>query len=122
MPQIERQLPKLKQQQPKKVAKKKRGASIKKKTKHTDANQQPENLILNGKFSDDSNDYHDRNDNSFNSSISPQASNGDSPPIPCDKPDSKAPNTPDILSMVLSLKKNALMHDPYVIQFISAIR
>lgn len=107
-------------QQPKKMTKKKRSATIKKKTKHADANQQADNLILNTKFSDDSNDYHDRNDNSLNGSIS--TGNGDSPPIPSDKADAKLINTPDILSMVLSLKKNALMHDPYVIQFISAIR
>ncbi|XP_055316445.1 uncharacterized protein LOC129576049 [Sitodiplosis mosellana] len=120
IPQIERQSSKSKQQ-PKKVTKKKKAGGNKKKTKQVDANQYAENLMMNTKFSDDSNDFHDRNDSSMNGCPSPQT-NGDSPPIPSDKNDQKLANTPDILSMVLSLKKNALMHDPYVIQFLSAIR
>lgn len=122
IPQIDRPMSKIKQQ-PKKLTKKKRSATtitIKKKTKHSDANQSNDNFQSNTTFSDDSNDYHDRTDNSLNGSMS--ASNGDSPSIPSDKADTKLVTTPDILSMVLSLKKNALMHDPYVIQFISAIR
>lgn len=39
-----------------------------------------------------------------------------------EKLDSKLSNTPDILSMILSMKKNALMHDPDVIQFILSLR
>lgn len=126
IPQIDRQSSKTKQQ-PKKLTKKKKGAGNKRKTKHVDANQQAENLILNTKFSDDSNEFHDRHElssNLQNGSSSPQTniSNEDSPPVPYEKQDQRLSNTPDILSMVLSLKKNALMHDPYVIQFISAIR
>lgn len=119
IPQIDRQSSKTKQQ-PKKLTKKKKSATNKRKTKQVDANQQAENLILNTKFSDDSNEFHDRHElssNLLNGSTSPQT-NDDSPPVPYEK----HTNTPDILSMVLSLKKNALMHDPYVIQFISAIR
>lgn len=126
IPQLDRQSTKHKQQ-PKKLTKRKKTASSKKKCKLVDANQQAENLILNTKFSDDSNDFHDRNDmgsNLMNGSPSPQniQNNGDTSPTPYDKNDQKMNNTPDILSMVLSLKKNALMHDPYVIQFISSIR
>lgn len=121
IPQIDPQSTKNKQQ-PKKLTKKKKSLGNKKKTKQVDANQQAENLILNTKFSDDSNDYHDRSE--LNGSLSPQnnPNNGDASPTPYDKADQKLNNTPDILSMVLSLKKNALMHDPYVIQFISSIR
>lgn len=108
-------------QPPKKIIKKKKTVINKKKTKQLDTNQYAENLMLNTKFSDDSNEFHDRNDSSLNGCPSPQT-NGDSPPIPYDKNDNKLTNTPDILSMVLSVKKNALMHDPYVIQFLSAIR
>lgn len=98
-------------------------------------NQQAENLILNStKYSDDSNDYSERNElgggsNSLNGNASPtqnhhhhHANNGSDSPAPYEKPDQRSNNSPDILSMVLSLKKNALMHDPYVIQFISSIR
>lgn len=109
-------------QTPKKTIKKKKTVVNKKKTKQLDANQYAENLMLNTKYSDDSNEFHDRNDSSFNGCPSPQTTNGDSPPIPYDKNDNKLTNTPDILSMVLSVKKNALMHDPYVIQFLSNIR
>lgn len=97
--------------------------------------QQAENLILNTtKYSDDSNDYSDRNEmgsNSLNGNASPtqnhhsnnnDGAGGDTSPVPYEKPDQRSNNSPDILSMVLSLKKNALMHDPYVIQFISSIR
>lgn len=126
IPQLDRQSAKNKQQ-PRKVTKKKKTTSSKKKMKLVDANQQAENLILNTKFSDDSNDFHDRNDmgsNLMNGSHSPpnHLNNGDTSPTPYDKNDQKMNHTPDILSMVLSLKKNALMHDPYVIQFISSIR
>lgn len=83
--------------------------------------QQAENLILNtGKYSDDSNDYSDRNGNASPT----QNHNGDddTSTAPCEKIDQRLNNSPDILSMVLSLKKNALLHDPYVVQFISSIR
>lgn len=118
--QIDRQSSKNKQQ-PKKLAKQKKCATIKKKIMKMDANQQAENLIMNTKYSDDSNEFHDKNEKSQNSCTSPQL-NGDSSSIPYDKNDNKLSNMPDILSMVLSLKKNALMHDPHVIQFLSAIR
>lgn len=125
IPQIERQLyakTSNKSPQPKKLTKNKKTITNNKKKikQHVDANQQAENLILNTKFSDDSNDFHDSAMN-CSSSISPQENRnyGDSSAIPNDN---KLTNTPDILSMVLGLKKNALMHDPYVIQFISAIR
>lgn len=39
-----------------------------------------------------------------------------------EKNDSKLTNSQDILSMILAIKKNALMHDPEVIQFISSLR
>lgn len=39
-----------------------------------------------------------------------------------EKNDSKLTNPQDILSMILAIKKNALMHDPEVIQFISSLR
>lgn len=39
-----------------------------------------------------------------------------------EKFDTKLTNSPDILSMILSIKKNALMHDPEVIQFILSLR
>lgn len=39
-----------------------------------------------------------------------------------DKNDSKLNNSQDILSMILAIKKNALMHDPEVIRFISSLR
>lgn len=117
VPQIERKQPKTKQV--KSQIKKKKATANKKTLKHIDAIQ-AENLILNTKYSEDeSNECMDRSDMMCNSS--PQM-NPDSPPIPSDKQDQKLANTPDILSMVLSLKKNALMHDPYVIQFISSIR
>lgn len=124
IPQIDCHSTSKNKQQPKKLTKKKKTVTNKKKTKQVDAIQQAENLILNTKFSDDSNDFHDRIDNSMNNSILSHENrhNNDSPTIPFDKQDNKLTNTPDILSMVLSLKKNALMHDPYVIQFISAIR
>lgn len=121
IPQIEHQSSKSNRQQPKKMIKKKRIGANKKKIKQVDVNQYAENLMMNTKFSDDSNDFHDRNDSSLNGCPSPQT-NEDSPPISGDKNDPKLGNTPDILSMVLSLKKNALMHDPYVIQFLSSIR
>lgn len=95
-------------------------------------NPQAENLILNTtKYSDDSNDFTDRNEmgaHLLNGSASPTQNSigggvgGDTSPAPYEKPDQRSNNSPDILSMVLSLKKNALMHDPYVIQFISSIR
>lgn len=108
-------------QQPKKLTKKKKTG---KKTKQVDAQQQAENLILNTKFSDESNDFHDRHEvhpNSMGGHISPQMCNGAHSPQ-FDKQEHKFANTPDILSMVLSMKKNAMMHDPYVIQFLSSIR
>lgn len=93
-------------------------------------NHQAENLILNStKYSDDSNDYAERNEMAAmnGGSVSPTQNHhpnngGDTSPAPYEKPDQRSNNSPDILSMVLSLKKNALMHDPYVIQFISSIR
>lgn len=39
-----------------------------------------------------------------------------------EKNDSKSTNPQDILSMILAIKKNALMHDPEVIQFIASLR
>ncbi|XP_031617004.1 uncharacterized protein LOC116336917 [Contarinia nasturtii] len=118
IPQIDRQPSKLKQ--PKKMTKKKKTGGNKKKPMQIDANQQAENLILNTKFSDDSNEFHDKNHDHllFNGCPSPQIS----AISPTDSYDNKLSNAPDILSMVLSLKKNALMHDPYVIQFLSTIR
>lgn len=112
--------------QPKKITKKKKTtASAIQKKYAKPMNQQAENLILNStKYSDDSNDYMERHDmggNSLNGSTSPTHNGGDTSPVPYEKPD-RSNNSPDILSMVLSLKKNALMHDPYVIQFISSIR
>lgn len=125
-------------QQPKKMTKKKKTmpmTAIHKKYNTKPMNQQAENLILNStKYSDDSNDYSERNElgggsNSLNGNASPtqnhhhhHANNGSDSPAPYEKPDQRSNNSPDILSMVLSLKKNALMHDPYVIQFISSIR
>lgn len=121
VPQIERKQPKPKQQTKSQIKKKKTTAN-KKTLKHIDAIQ-AENLILNTKYSEDeSNECMDRSDMMCNSSPQMNQLNADSPPIPSDKQDQKLANTPDILSMVLSLKKNALMHDPYVIQFISSIR
>lgn len=125
-------------QQPKKMTKKKKtttttavaaaAAAMHKKYNNKPMNPQAENLILNNntKYSDDSNDYLDRND-ILNGNGSPSQSHhpnagGDTSPAPYEKPDQRSNNSPDILSMVLSLKKNALMHDPYVIQFISSIR
>lgn len=135
LPQIDHRPPfKPKLQQPKKMAKKKKAtaptANIHKKYNTKPMNHQAENLILNStKYSDDSNDYAERNEmGALNGSASPtqnhHANNngGDTSPAPYEKPDQRSNNTPDILSMVLSLKKNALMHDPYVIQFISSIR
>lgn len=127
IPQIEQQMYKNKQL-PKKLIKKKKTNSSKKNVRQVDANQQAENLILNTKFSDESNDYHERNErasNFMNGSISPSSNNlnnGDTSPVLPDKPDQRLNNTLDILSVVLSAKKCALMHDPYVIQFISSIR
>lgn len=133
LPQIEhRPSFKAKLQQPKKLTKKtKTTAQAKKFTKSM--NQQAENLILNAtKYSDESNDYSDRNDmgsNLLNGNTSPTQNHnnnsnngGGSGDTPYEKLDQRLNNSPDILSMVLSLKKNALMHDPYVIQFISSIR
>lgn len=92
--------------------------------------QHAENLILHSaKYSDDSNDYVERHEmganlmNGRNTSSPTQTyANGEGTPTPYEKPDHRLNNSPDILSMVLSLKKNALMHDPYVIEFISSIR
>lgn len=103
--------------QTKSQIKKKRSTVNKKAMKHADAMQQAENLILNTKYSDESNECLDRN-----SSPHIDPNNADSPPNAYEKQEQKLSNTPDILSMVLSIKKNALMHDPYVIQFISSIR
>lgn len=72
IPQIDRQPSKFKPQ-PKKMTKKKKTGGNKK--KQVDANQQAENLILNTKFSDDSNDFHDKNhDNLLLNCASPQSS------------------------------------------------
>lgn len=111
-------------QQPKKITKKKKSAAIHKKYQKP-INQQAENLILNStKYSDESNDYSERYMCGGNTSPTQNHhSNGgdDTSPVPYEKPDHRSNNSPDILSMVLSLKKNALMHDPHVIQFISSI-
>lgn len=123
-PHLDRQSVKTKYQ-PKKVSRKKKVLNQKRKIKQVDANQQAENLILNTKFSDDSNDFQDRHDigsTNVNYSQPNNPNNDDTSSTSYYKNDAKQTNTPDILSMVLSLKKNALMHDPYVIQFISSIR
>lgn len=132
LPQMEHQQSyKAKMQQPKKLTKKKKTAAHSKKYDKKPMNQQAENLILNStKYSDDSNDYSDRNEtgsNLLNGNVSPTHPNnnnggGGGGDAAFEKSDQRLNNSPDILSMVLSLKKNALMHDPYVIQFISSIR
>lgn len=121
VPHMEQKSPKAKYQTKSQI-KKKKSTGNRKSIKHIDAIQQAENLILNNKYSDESNECSDRNDMVCSSSSQINPNNADSPPIPYDKQDQKLANTPDILSMVLSIKKNALMHDPYVIQFISSIR
>lgn len=143
MPQIDhRPSFKPKIQQPKKMTKKKKTtttspmAAMQKKYTTKPMNHQAENLILNStKYSDDSNDYSDRNEMGASNSLNGNGGSptqyhhpnnggggGDTSPAPYEKPEQRSNNSPDILSMVLSLKKNALMHDPYVIQFISSIR
>lgn len=130
LPQMDHRPPfKPKLQQPKKMTKKKKATAptaIHKKFHAKPMNHQAENLILNStKYSDDSNHYAERNDmGGLNGNASPThpSNGGDTSPAPYEKPDQRSNNSPDILSMVLSLKKNALMHDPYVIQFISSIR
>lgn len=128
LPQIDhRPAFKPKLQQPKKMTKKKKTTAptaMHKKFNAKPMNHQAENLILNSKYSDDSNDYAERNDMGGSSSPTQNhhPNGGDTSPAPYEKPDQRSNNSPDILSMVLSLKKNALMHDPYVIQFISSIR
>lgn len=90
-----------------------------------------ENFLLNGNSSS-SIDAHKAEmlGRGRQSSIVDQLADTDSSPLNGDcsrdsfdkQENSKVSNTPDILSMVLSIKKNALMHDPDVIRFISSIR
>lgn len=91
-----------------------------------------ENLLLNGNPSSLSTIDAHKADMLGRSHRQDQLADNDSPPMngngDCSRDsfekqeNSKAANTPDILSMVLSIKKNALMHDPDVIRFISSIR
>lgn len=114
-PTHQQELMKSQNQTPKKITGKKKFSTNKKqqaKQKDVDQTQKLEDFILNNGSIDKSIfESHGLYGNYVNTTTTLNNTNRLSPY-----------NADDLLSMVLSTKKNALMHDPEIIQFISTIR